>query len=334
MRIAIGAVMKDEHPYILEWVAYHRSLGFELVIADNGGSDDTSRLLQALAQNGEITRIDLRNLQQVQLKAYRAIIRVAKKQGVHILGFMDVDEFFASQHPIPLPSKNNGVEHIARLFEVYSATQFSFHWRNFGGKSLIKDVSAPVLERFINHSGSDFFQNVNVKSFFTIASMTGPSSYLALGSYVISSHWQWPARKRWYQDGVKIDRYFPDPARTSYTNGFILHFPIKTLKEFEKRSRRGDVVFKTNKYTQSYYDSYNINTYETSISTELAIVLKASIERLRLLVDLPAPINPQTVRQRIYSNWISRGLSQVGGIQRQKMILKAWIWGGIKKIGL
>lgn len=334
MRIAIGAVMKDEQPYILEWVAYHRSLGFELIIADNGGSDDTSRLLQALAQNGEITRIDLRNLRQVQLKAYRAIIRVAKKQGVQILGFMDVDEFFAAHHPIPLPSKTNGVEHIARLFEVYSATQFSFHWRNFGGKSSVQDVAEPVLERFIHHSGSDFFQNVNVKSFFTIASMTGPSSYLALGSYVISSHWQWPSRKRWFQDGLKIDRYRPDPTRTSYSNGVILHFPIKTLSEFEKRFRRGDVVFKKNKYTKSYYDSYNVNTYETPISTELTSMLKASINRLRLLVNHPASIEPQTVLQRIYSNWISRGLSQVGGIQRQKMIFKAWIRCRLKKIGL
>jgi len=47
-RVAIGAIMKQEAPYILEWVAYHKALGFELIIADNGGADDTTKILTAL----------------------------------------------------------------------------------------------------------------------------------------------------------------------------------------------------------------------------------------------------------------------------------------------
>ncbi len=48
--VSIGAVMKQEAPYIVEWVAWHRALGIELIIADNGGTDGTSELLAKLHQ--------------------------------------------------------------------------------------------------------------------------------------------------------------------------------------------------------------------------------------------------------------------------------------------
>ena len=48
-RLAIGAIIKNEAPYLLEWVAYHRVLGVErFFIADNGSTDGGSPLLAAL----------------------------------------------------------------------------------------------------------------------------------------------------------------------------------------------------------------------------------------------------------------------------------------------
>ncbi len=76
-KIAICTIMKQEEPYILEWVAYHRKLGFDLVIADNGGNDRTTDLLSALDRAGLIKRLDFRWCRsRPQLPAYRALLRL------------------------------------------------------------------------------------------------------------------------------------------------------------------------------------------------------------------------------------------------------------------
>ena len=41
LRLAIGAIFKNEGPYILEWIAFHRAVGVDrFFIADNA-SDET-----------------------------------------------------------------------------------------------------------------------------------------------------------------------------------------------------------------------------------------------------------------------------------------------------
>lgn len=318
MRVAIGAVMKDEAPYILEWVAFHAALGFEIIIADNGGADDTSALLSALDRAGIITRLDLRNLRRVQLKAYRAIIRTAKKKRIDILGFMDVDEFFCRTHPMDAMRPEMGAAHIADLFDKFSASQFSFHWKNFGGSSDEQDISKPVLHRFQRHAPKSFHPNVNVKSFFSVAAVTGWASILALGSYVTSSHWQWTAKSRWFEDGRRIYRHSPEINLITYDHGCILHFPIKSPLEFEIKQRRGDVVFATNKYTQQYYEFYDVNEIETAFSARFVRELEEKILALEAIIaPFYMPVPPQTFVSRLRAHVLGRGISQVGGVTRQ-----------------
>ncbi|TCP87147.1 glycosyl transferase family 2 [Rhizobium sp. PP-CC-2G-626] len=318
MRVAIGAVMKDEAPYIIEWTAFHIALGFEIIIADNGGTDDTSALLSALDRAGFITRIDLRNLQQVQLKAYRAIIRTAKSKGVDILGFMDVDEFFCRSHPIVSMMPEMGSSHLADLFRKFSATQFSFHWKNFGGGSSDLDLRKPVLERFHRHAQQTFHPNVNVKSFFLVSSVTNWPSVFTLGSYVISSHWHWAARERWFEDGRRIYRHKPEVDLVTYDHGSILHFPIKSPAEFEKKQARGDVVFKNNKYTSQYYDYYNMNDLDTPLSAQIIETLQQKISELKAAISPHyVPVAPQSLGSKLRAHVAGRGISQVGGLSRQ-----------------
>jgi Glycosyl transferase family 2 len=60
MRVGIAAAVKSEAPYLLEWIAFHRAVGIEtFFIADNGGHDGTSELLQRLESAGYITRFNL-----------------------------------------------------------------------------------------------------------------------------------------------------------------------------------------------------------------------------------------------------------------------------------
>ena len=54
-RKVLFSAMKNEAPFLLEWVAYHKAIGFdEIVICSNPSNDGTEELLAALAGAGEI----------------------------------------------------------------------------------------------------------------------------------------------------------------------------------------------------------------------------------------------------------------------------------------
>ncbi|MEL7000367.1 MAG: glycosyltransferase family 2 protein, partial [Pseudomonadota bacterium] len=45
--------MRNEAPYVLEWVAYHRIIGFDhIVVCTNDCDDNTPALLDAIAELG------------------------------------------------------------------------------------------------------------------------------------------------------------------------------------------------------------------------------------------------------------------------------------------
>jgi hypothetical protein len=78
--LVIVAPVRREAPYLLEWIACHRALGFKLfLLADNGGEyDDTSKLLQVLHERKVIFRFDWRNKTRFQLDFYRQAIAAAR----------------------------------------------------------------------------------------------------------------------------------------------------------------------------------------------------------------------------------------------------------------
>jgi hypothetical protein len=58
LKVAVFAICKNENPYILEWVAYQKLVGFDKVfVYDNVSDDGTSETLIRLHNEGEITRI-------------------------------------------------------------------------------------------------------------------------------------------------------------------------------------------------------------------------------------------------------------------------------------
>ncbi len=71
-RICILTTLRDEGPYLLEWIAYHRQLGVEhFFVYSNDNKDGSDKLLDALARNGVITFIENRAAtENIQIKAY------------------------------------------------------------------------------------------------------------------------------------------------------------------------------------------------------------------------------------------------------------------------
>ena len=98
MKIAIGAIFRDEYEYIIEWLAWHQIAGFDtFYIADNASSDGSTALLEALSDLGFISLIYQPVIEKrVQILAYNRVIEMAMGRVESIL-FIDADEFLTHE---------------------------------------------------------------------------------------------------------------------------------------------------------------------------------------------------------------------------------------------
>ena len=56
-QITVFGAMRNEGPFIVEWVCWYQMLGFEVLIATNDCTDHSVALLDRLAEEGWLTHI-------------------------------------------------------------------------------------------------------------------------------------------------------------------------------------------------------------------------------------------------------------------------------------
>jgi len=99
--IALTAIVKDEAPYIKEWLDYHILLGIQqFYIYDNESKDALVEVLRPYIEAGLVIlhRAIGRNM---QLPAYQDALQRYRTQ-CRYMGFIDIDEFLLPLHFEPL----------------------------------------------------------------------------------------------------------------------------------------------------------------------------------------------------------------------------------------
>ncbi|MFT5616713.1 MAG: hypothetical protein ACI8Q6_004019, partial [Granulosicoccus sp.] len=139
----IVGCMKDEAPYIVEWVAYHRAMGVDnFLIYTNGCSDGTSELLERLQDMGVLQHRSNDNWkgnspQQFALNQSQKEPTIKNADWIiHI----DVDEFMNVR-------TGNGT--LQDFFDaVPDATNVAMTWRLFGHNNITRLADAFVVDQF------------------------------------------------------------------------------------------------------------------------------------------------------------------------------------------
>ena len=133
--------MRNEGPFILDWVAYHLSVGItHFVVYTNDCDDPTDAILDALAERGLVTRVDNpvepgERPQRVALEA-AGHLDVVRNADAYVV--MDVDEFI---------NIHVGNGRLHDLFEAAGDPDLlSMTWRFFGasGRTDFTDDPAPM----------------------------------------------------------------------------------------------------------------------------------------------------------------------------------------------
>lgn len=143
-RVAIVTTMKNEGPFILEWLAYHRAIGVDdFLVYTNDCDDGTDTMLAMLQEKGIVQHRDNR-FRDTGLKPQHAALASAEKEPlIQNAGWaicMDVDEFI---------TVHTGDGTLKALFEaVPDANMISLTWRLFGNADVEEFRDELITERF------------------------------------------------------------------------------------------------------------------------------------------------------------------------------------------
>ncbi|WP_233270484.1 glycosyltransferase family 2 protein [Chachezhania sediminis] len=143
--IVVLTSMKNEGPFILEWIAYHRAIGVKhFLVYTNDCTDNTNDILNRLDEMGIVTRVDnpwnkdsKNKPQHVALKD--AMTRPVIQNADWVLT-IDVDEFV---------NIHVGDGTFADLFRATNDPNvISFTWKFFGNGGVHGYEDRPVIEQF------------------------------------------------------------------------------------------------------------------------------------------------------------------------------------------
>ncbi len=143
-RTVIITTMKNEGPFILEWLAYHRVIGVnDFLIYTNDCTDGTDTMLDLLQQKGLVQHRD-NPFRSTDLKPQHAALQAAEAEPVvQNCGWgicMDVDEFIN----IRIGDGTLGTLYAA----MGDANMISLTWRLFGNGNRHGYVDQPIIEQF------------------------------------------------------------------------------------------------------------------------------------------------------------------------------------------
>lgn len=263
--LSIAAIMKNEKPYLKEWIEYHRLQGVEhFYLCDNDSTDGTKEYLKPYINRNIITYLPMPGKNH-QLDCYEKIIKTYKNK-TKWLAIIDLDEFL-----VPLKEKN--MQDFLQEFEDVS--EVSLHWLNYGDNGTIRRPDGLVTEfftshgRFLNHTVKSIVRPEDVVEFKSF----GANHYMQVkGKSVNENH-----------DPVSFMLGFYPSARKARVN----HYILKSFEEFLHKKSRGHPEGTAINY--EYYFFHNENDIKNDMTMHRFLPeLKRRMEKSPL-EDVPLP---------------------------------------------
>jgi hypothetical protein len=152
--LSVAAIVKDEAPYMAEWLEFHLLVGVEkFYIYDNGSTDNILEILQPYIKDGIVEYINFPG-KLMHEPAYNQAIRRLRDISFWI-AFIDLDEFI-------VPVEAESIPQFLRDFEQYPGIEIN--WVLYGSGGHKEKKAGLVMERFKDHDVWDSLYNRIVKS--------------------------------------------------------------------------------------------------------------------------------------------------------------------------
>ena len=283
-QVTAVSMMKDEGPYLIEWVAHHLAVGFtDLVVYTNDCSDGTDDMLIRLEELGlaHHRRNVIPEGQRPQPSALNhAEIEPVVVQSDWVMVF-DADEFLSIKYG---DGRLDGLIGAAR---AQGANGIVVTWRIFGSGGVVEWSRAPVSEQYLMAAPESWNKGWGVKTLFTY-----DHEYWKLGIHrpkMKNRHIQtdFPDSVKWLTgSGEVMEDYFKFRGWRSITRtvGYdwvqLNHYAVKSVDSYAIRKMRGNVNNKADKYNSDYWSLQDRNEVRDET------MMRYSAERGRIMLQL------------------------------------------------
>ena len=233
--LAIFCIVRNEDPYIEEWLEFHRMMGVtHFFIYDNGSTDRTRDILSQYQADGIATVVPWDNFIMGWEGVAGATGRMQRLAMLHCLAnfghqaewiaFIDLDEFL-----FPVTSRS-----LTELLHCYEDLKsLSVYWNMFGTSGHTRKSEGLVTEKFVQrlrapHGGS--------KNLSRVKTIVRPQYVLGVhNSHTFILKEGYPLS--WNEHRKPIG--FADHRLTSFSNEVIRinHYFSKSLSEFRARQK-------------------------------------------------------------------------------------------------
>ncbi|QQX92803.1 glycosyltransferase family 2 protein (plasmid) [Gluconobacter sphaericus] len=238
---------RNEGIYLIEWVAYHRAIGFEnIYIYSNDNIDGSDELLSLLNKYGYINYVknDIKNGISAQNNCYNHCLNfvpsIIKSSWVLVI---DTDEFICFDH-----DKFQDITDYINWATIKKYDSISLNWRNISSSPIknINEFQNKISLRNQNYLPRGYMGDGDrmVKSFFNPRTVitTNPHHPIPSNKYSFNYGFSDGCEYKWHRspEGFYDNPLFSDEI--SFDNSYIAHYFFKSASEwFWKNLRnRGD----------------------------------------------------------------------------------------------
>ena len=263
-QFTILTMMKDEGPFLLEWVAFHRLIGVDAIwVYSNACRDGSDAMLDRMAEMELVHHLP-QDVPAGRAPQPNALTLGQKNQALcdtSWLIVMDADEFIhvkTGDGRLPdliaaCPSDTQGV---------------AITWRMMGSNGHVEAFPGPVLTSYTQGAPDGFRKGWGVKTLFQ------PFDQMKLGIHrpTVKAAKRDPARMQALQELVWVNgsgqrmppAFMADGWRGSAaTVGRDLvelaHFATRSIESYVLRGDRGNVNLKPDKYDPTYFAMFDRN---------------------------------------------------------------------------
>lgn len=262
-QVTAVSMMKDEGPYVIEWVAHHLAIGFtDLVVYTNDCSDGTDDMLIRLEELGLCHH--RRNVIPEGLRPQPSALKYAQDEPVvcqsdWVMVF-DADEFLSIRYG------DGTLDDLIGAAKAQDMNGIVVTWRIFGSGGVVEWSRAPVTEQYLMAAPQSWNKGWGVKTLFTF-----DPDYWKLGIHrpkMKTRHIKtdFPDRVRWLNgSGRPMEDYFKFRGWRSITRtvGYdwvqLNHYAVKSVDSYAIRKLRGNVNNKADKYNSDYWSLQDRN---------------------------------------------------------------------------
>jgi hypothetical protein len=254
--------VRDEGPFLLEWIAWYRMLGFDnMLVMHNDCTDHSPQLLQLLERAGVLVQKknapDPANAPQPQNHAVAARHRLVREANWVFVA--DVDEFLV------IHTGDRSASALADAVEG-KAIGMAINWRIFGSGGEATWRDALVHRRFVRAGKVTARQNSCFKTFFK-----EPASFGKLRAHgpVAWKGERWGDGERVFllADGKPYPLYHPTRspqngtthARMSNTLAQVNHYAVQSHEQFAHKRGRPSAATREDRYTDDFFVRFDRN---------------------------------------------------------------------------